>query len=80
MLGDEEIIRELHAAAEGPGTDIEKSVSMLSDEGYMQDVPSGMEFRGQAIGDSVRVIELRRPTYKQSSLAQAKQVILTQCH
>jgi hypothetical protein len=26
---------------------------MFSDEGYMRDVPSGMEFRGQAIGDSI---------------------------
>jgi hypothetical protein len=52
MLGNEEIIRELYAA-EGQGTDIEKFVSMFSDEGYMRDVPSGMEFRGQAIGDSI---------------------------
>ena len=53
MLSNEEIIRELYAAAEGQGTDIEKFVSMFSDEGYMRDVPSGTEFRGQAIGDSI---------------------------
>ena len=53
MLRNEEIIRELYAAAEGQGTDIEKFVSMFSDEGYMRDVPSGTEFRGQAIGDSI---------------------------
>src|SRR5271166_5471378 len=52
-IGNEEIIRELYAAAEGQGTDIEKFVSMFSDEGYMRDVPSGMEFRGKAIGDSI---------------------------
>ena|ERR1700737_78268 len=46
MLSNEEIIRELYAAAEGQGTDIEKFVSMFSDEGYMRDVPSGTEFRG----------------------------------
>ena len=45
MLRNEEIIRELYAAAEGQGTDIEKFVSMFSDEGYMRDVPSGTEFR-----------------------------------
>ena len=33
MLRNEEIIRELYAAAEGQGTDIEKFVSMFSDEG-----------------------------------------------
>ena len=53
MLSNEEIIRELYAAAEGQGTDIEKFVSMFSDEGYMRDVPSGTEFRGQAMGDSI---------------------------
>jgi len=52
-IDNEEIIRELYAAAEGQGTDIEKFVSMFSDEGYMRDVPSGTEFRGQAIGDSI---------------------------
>ena len=53
MLGNEKIIRELYAAAEGRGTDIEKFVSMFSDEGYMRDIPSGMDFRGQAIGKSI---------------------------
>ena len=56
MLGNEEIIRELYAVAEGQGTDIEKFVSMFSDEGYMRDVPSGMEFHGQAIGDSIAAL------------------------
>src|SRR5918999_4623947 len=46
----EEIIRELYAAAEGQGKDIEKFVSFFSEEGYMCDIPSGMKFRGQAIG------------------------------
>ena len=53
MLGNEEIIRELYAAAEGQGMDIEKLVSMFSEEGYMLDIPSGTKFRGQAIGDSI---------------------------
>jgi hypothetical protein len=48
-IGNEEIIRELYAVAEGQGTDIEKFVSMFSDEGYMRDVPSGMEFRGRPL-------------------------------
>ncbi len=52
-LGNEEIIRELYAAAEGQGIDTEKFISMFSNEGYMRDVPSGMEFRGKAIGDSI---------------------------
>ncbi|CAN7645821.1 nuclear transport factor 2 family protein [Pararhizobium sp. LjRoot238] len=53
MLDNEEIIRELYAAAEGRGTDIEKFVSIFSEEGYMYDIPSGTKFRGQAIGGSI---------------------------
>lgn len=50
---NEKIIRKLYAAAEGPGMDTDRFVSMFSDEGYMRDIPSGMDFRGQAIGDSI---------------------------
>ena len=53
MLRNEEIIRELYAAGEGQGTDMEKFVSFFSEEGYMLDIPSGIKFRGQAIGDSL---------------------------
>jgi ketosteroid isomerase-like protein len=53
MLGNEEIVRELYAAGEGQGTDIEKFVSMFSEDGYMLDIPSGTKFRGQAIGESI---------------------------
>ena len=56
MLRNEEIIRELYAAAEGQGTDIEKFVSLFSEEGYMYDIPSGIKFRGQAIGDSIAAL------------------------
>jgi len=52
-LDNEEIIRKLYAAAEGPGMDTEKFVSFFSEEGYMYDVPSGTKFRGKAIGDSI---------------------------
>jgi predicted ester cyclase len=53
MLNNEKIIRELCAAAEGQGTDLEKFVSMFSEEGYMWDMASGMKFRGKAIGESI---------------------------
>ena len=53
MLGNEKFIREFCAAAEGPGLDIEKIVSMFSPEGYMWDMASGTKFRGQSIGDSI---------------------------
>jgi predicted ester cyclase len=55
-IGNEEIIRELYAAAEGPGMDTEKFVSFFSEEGYMYDIPSGTKFRGKAIGDSIAAL------------------------
>ena len=55
-LGNEEIIRKLYAAAEGPGMDTEKFVSFFSEEGYMYDIPSGTKFRGKAIGDSIAAL------------------------
>src|SRR3984957_16842581 len=55
-LGNEEIIRKLYAAGEGPGMDTEKFVSLFSEEGYMYDVPSGTKFRGKAIGDSIAAL------------------------
>ena len=55
-IGNEEIIRELYASAEGPGMDTEKFVSFFSEKGYMYDVPSGTKFRGKAIGDSIAAL------------------------
>lgn len=53
MPNNEEIVRELYSAAEGHGTDAAKFVSMFSEDGYMRDMPSGTEFRGEAIGESI---------------------------
>jgi ketosteroid isomerase-like protein len=56
ILDNEEIIRKLYAAGEGPEMDTEKFVSFFSEEGYMYDVPSGTKFRGKAIGDSIAAL------------------------
>jgi hypothetical protein len=53
MPTNEELVRELYAAAEGSGKDIAKFLSFFSDEGYMCDISSGMKFYGQDIGDSI---------------------------
>ena len=53
MPNNEQIVRELYAAAEGHGTDAAKFSSMFSENGYMRDMPSGTEFRGEAIGESI---------------------------
>ena len=53
MLDHEKFIREFYTYAEGDRMDVEKFVSMFSDEGYMMDMASGTKFRGKAIGDSI---------------------------
>ena len=52
-LDNEEIIRKVYAAGEGPGMDTKKFVSFFSKKGYMLDMASGTKFRGKAIGDSI---------------------------
>ena len=53
MLDHEKFIREFYTYAEGDQMDVEKFVSMFSDDGYMMDMASGTKFRGKAIGDSI---------------------------
>jgi hypothetical protein len=55
-LGNEEIIRKLYAAGEGPGLNAKKFVSFFSKEGYMYDVPTDTKFRGKAIGESIAAL------------------------
>ena len=53
MLDHEKFIRKLYTYGEGDQMNVEKFVSMFSDEGYMLDMASGTKFRGKAIGDSI---------------------------
>ncbi|HEX7782246.1 MAG TPA: ester cyclase [Sphingobium sp.] len=53
MPSNEKIIREIYATAEGRGTDVEKLVSLFSEDGYMRDMTTGTEFRGDAICESI---------------------------
>src|SRR5471030_684408 len=53
MLDHEKFIRKFYTYGEGDQMDVEKFVSMFSDEGYMLDMASGTKFRGQAIGASI---------------------------
>lgn len=42
-------IRDLYAAAEGHSLDLAKFVSCFSQDGYVRNVPAGVEFRGEHI-------------------------------
>jgi predicted ester cyclase len=56
MLDQEKFIRKLYTYGEGDQMNVEKFVSMFSDEGYMLDMASGTKFRGKAIGDSIAAL------------------------
>jgi ketosteroid isomerase-like protein len=49
MQNDHEMIRDLYAAAEGDTLDLAKFVSFFADDGYVRDIPTDTEFRGQDI-------------------------------
>jgi ketosteroid isomerase-like protein len=53
---NEQIIRKLYAAGEGPGMDPEKFVSFFAEKGYMYDIASDTKFRGKAIGESIAAL------------------------
>src|SRR6202167_1972428 len=55
-LDHEKFIRKLYTYGEGDQMDVEKFVSMFSDEGYMLDMASGTKFRGKAIGASIAAL------------------------
>jgi ketosteroid isomerase-like protein len=80
MLDHEKFIRKLYAYAEGQGIDTEKFVSMFSDEGYMRDVPSGIVFRGQAIGESIARLAIGFPDVHRElfSIYVAKNVVVVE--
>jgi ketosteroid isomerase-like protein len=79
-LGNEEIIRKLYAAGEGPGMDTGRFVSFFSENGYMHDVPSGTKFRGKDIGDSIAALASAFPDVHREllSIHVAKNVVVVE--
>ena len=49
MRHDIQTIKNLYAAAEGDGLDVSKFVSFFSEDAYVRDIPTDMEFRGTDI-------------------------------
>jgi predicted ester cyclase len=69
MLDHEKFIRKLYTYGEGDQMDVEKFVSMFSDEGYMLDMASGTKFRGKAIGDSIAGLASAFPDLRRELLS-----------
>jgi ketosteroid isomerase-like protein len=49
MQNDHQMIKDLYAAAEGQTLDLSRFVSFFSEDGYVRNVPTEMEFRGSDI-------------------------------
>jgi hypothetical protein len=49
MRHDIQTIKNLYAAAEGDGLDVGKFISFFSEDAYVRDIPTDMEFRGTDI-------------------------------
>ncbi len=49
MRDNTHTIKDLYAAAEGDGLDVGKFVSFFSEDAYVRDIPTNMEFRGKDI-------------------------------
>ncbi len=61
MPTNEEVIRELYAAAEANAKDTAKFVSMFTEDGYFWDVSAGVKYYGQEIGDTVDIYDSAFP-------------------
>src|ERR1700684_4457977 len=80
MLDQEKFIRKLYTYGEGDQMNVEKFVSMFSDEGYMLDMASGTKFRGKAIGDSIAALARAFPDLRReiSSIDVAGDVVIVE--
>lgn len=56
MPTNEEIIREIYAAAEAKNKDTDKFVSLFADDGYFLDVPSGNRWYGPDVRKPIELI------------------------
>jgi ketosteroid isomerase-like protein len=53
MLSNEDVVRQLYAAAEGGDVDPDRIAALFTDDGYMCDMATQTTFRGRAIGECI---------------------------
>lgn len=61
MSANEDIVREVYAAAEAESRDTDKFVSLFADDGYFLDVPSGKRWYGPDIREAIKGISSAFP-------------------
>lgn len=69
MPTNEEIVREVYAAAEAKDLDLDKFVSLFADDGYFLDMSSGMKWTGADVRQPMEVIEEPFPDFHRELLA-----------
>ncbi|MDP5277562.1 ester cyclase [Sphingomonas sp. DG1-23] len=80
MQENEAIIRDLYACAEGNRRDFDEFVSHFAPDGYMRDIPAGLELRGKEISDYLEMVTTAFPDVHRElfSIYVAGQVVIVE--
>lgn len=68
MPTNEEVVREVYAAAEARNLDLEKFVSLFADDGYFLDMASGMKWVGADVRQPMEGLEKPFPDFHRELL------------
>ncbi|MAW99723.1 MAG: ketosteroid isomerase [Sphingomonas sp.] len=68
MPANEEIVREVYAAAEASNLDLDKFVSLFADDGYFLDMASGMRWTGADVRQPLEGLEKPFPDFHRELL------------
>ena len=63
MPSNEEVVREIYAAAEANNLDLDKFVSLFAEDGYFLDVPSGLKWTGAEVRQPMEGISVPFPDF-----------------
>jgi len=68
MATNEEIVREVYAAAEASNLDLDKFISLFAEDGYFLDMASGMKWTGAEVRQPIEGISSTFPDFHRELL------------
>lgn len=68
MQTNEEVVREVYAAAEASNLDLDKFVSLFAEDGYFLDMPSGLKWTGAEVRQPIEGIGTPFPDFHRELL------------
>ena len=68
MPTNEEVVREVYAAAEASNLDLDKFVSLFAEDGYFLDMPSGLKWTGAEVRQPIEGIGAPFPDFHRELL------------